>query len=253
MRRPLIAGNWKMNPGSHADARALAEAVADAAAATPGVEVVACPPTVWLEPLSRALGGRLTLGAQTMHWEDRGPFTGETSPLMLAGLAEYVIIGHSERREHDAETDEKVARKVASAVHHGLAPIAAIGERHEERRAGTTHAVIEHQARIAIGLLPAIVGSGLVLAYEPVWAIGTGEAATPSDAQAAAAAIREILREADPACADDTRILYGGSVTAENAGELIGQPDVDGALVGGASLDPIGFAGIIRAAAAQAA
>jgi triosephosphate isomerase len=252
VRGPLIAGNWKMHPGDLTEARALAEQVADAARAVSGVEVVACPPTIWLAELARGLDGRLALGAQTMHWEEGGAFTGETSPLMLEGVVRFVIIGHSERRQYDGETDEKVSRKVASAIEHGLVPIAAIGERAEERRAGETEAVIDRQCRAAISRLGSLLGSRLVIAYEPVWAIGTGDAATPDDAQAAAAQIRAILRERDAGAADETRILYGGSVTPENAADLFAEPDVDGALVGGASLDAAKFGAIVRAAAARA-
>ena len=181
--------------------------------------------------------------------EGRGAFTGETSPLMLAGVATFVILGHSERRQYDGETDEGVGRKVASAVAHGLRPIAAIGERAEERRAGSTAAVIDRQLRAAIGGLERLAGTGLVIAYEPVWAIGTGDAASAEDAQEACAQIRQILRETDHGAADEIPIQYGGSVTAENAAELFGQPDIDGALVGGASLKPDVFAQILRAAA----
>jgi triosephosphate isomerase len=187
-----------------------------------------------------------------MHDAESGAFTGETSPLMLAGLATFVILGHSERRQYDGETDEAVGRKVASAVAHGLRPIAAVGERGEERRSGTTEAVIDRQVRAAIGRLEGLAGSGLVVAYEPVWAIGTGDAASGADAQAVAAQIRSILREVDPVAADEIPIQYGGSVTDANAAEFFDQPDIDGALVGGASLKPELFAAILRAADAAA-
>ena len=247
-RTPVVAGNWKMNPATRDEAIALAREVA--AATVPAVTTVICPPTVWLEAVRSALrGSAVAVGAQTMHHEERGAFTGETSPLMLAGLAEFVILGHSERRQYDGETDESVGRKVASAVAHGLRPIAAIGERAEERRAGATESVIDRQLRAAIGRLERLAGTGLVIAYEPVWAIGTGDAASAEDAQAACAQVRDILRETDPAAADEIPIQYGGSVTAENAAELFAQPDVDGALVGGASLKPDVFGRILRAAA----
>jgi triosephosphate isomerase len=203
-----------------------------------------------LTDVHRAVGrDGVAIGAQTMHFEERGAFTGETSPLMLDGLVEFVIVGHSERRLYDAETDDRVGRKVASAVAHGLRPIAAIGERAEERRAGETAAVIDRQVRAAIAGLPALGETGLVIAYEPVWAIGTGDAASAADAQAVCAQIRQILRDTDPDAADVIQIQYGGSVTAENAAELFAQPDIDGALVGGASLKPDQFAPILRAAA----
>jgi triosephosphate isomerase len=250
MRRPVIAGNWKMNPPTLADALRLAASVRDAADGLPEVTTVICPPTIWLDAVARAAaGGRLHVGAQTMHFEEQGAFTGETSPLMLAGLAEFVILGHSERRQYDGETDESVGRKVASAVAHGLRPIAAVGERADERRAGTTSEVIDRQVRAAVAGLDRLAGTGLVVAYEPVWAIGTGDAASGSDAQAVAAQVRGILREIDADAVDDVPIQYGGSVTSDNAAEFFGQPDIDGALVGGASLKPDVFAAIVAAAA----
>ena len=249
-RTPVVAGNWKMNPPTLEEALALAEAVELAAAETPGVTTVVCPPTVWLTELSRAVPG-LHLGAQTMHHEERGAFTGETSPLMLDGLATFVILGHSERRQYDGETDEAVGLKVASAVAHSLRPIAAIGERAEERRAGATATVIDRQLRAAIGRLERLAGSGLVIAYEPVWAIGTGDAATGADAQEVARQIRDILRETDPDAAHEIPIQYGGSVTPDNAAEFFAQPDIDGALVGGASIKAEAFAAILRAAEAS--
>ncbi len=249
MRIPVIAGNWKMNPPTLDEALGLAASVREVAEEVPDVVTVVCPPTIWLSEVRRTAGeGRLHVGAQTMHFEERGAFTGETSPLMLAGIAEFVIIGHSERRQDDGETDERVGRKVASAVAHGLRPIAAVGERAQERREGATAAVVDRQVRAAVGSLGRVAGTGLVIAYEPVWAIGTGEASSGEDAQEVAAQIRGILREVDADGADEVPIQYGGSVTAENAAEYFGQPDIDGALVGGASLKPEAFAAIIRAA-----
>jgi triosephosphate isomerase (TIM) len=243
-----------MNPPTLAEALELALAAREAAHGLTGVTPVICPPTIWLAEVRRAVGegARLAIGAQTMHHDERGAYTGETSPLMLASIASFVILGHSERRQYDGETDESVGRKVASAVAHGLRPIAAVGERADERRAGETAAVIDRQVRAAIAGLGRIRGSGLVVAYEPVWAIGTGDAAAPSDAQAAAAQIRAILREADPEGADEVPIQYGGSVTDENAASFFAQPDVDGSLVGGASLKPRAFAAILDAAQAAA-
>ncbi|MBW3612408.1 MAG: triose-phosphate isomerase [Chloroflexi bacterium] len=250
MRIPVIAGNWKMNPPRPSEATSLALAVREVADNLPGVTTVVCPPTVFLADVRRAAGGgRLHVGAQTMHWEETGAFTGETSPAMLAELAGFVIIGHSERRQYDNETDEKVGRKVAAAVGHGLRPIAAVGETAEERRAGSTAEVIDRQVRAALGGLGRIGASGLVVAYEPVWAIGTGDAASGEDAQTVAAQIRAILRDLDPGGADEVPIQYGGSCTPDNAAEYFAQPDIDGALVGGASLKPDAFAAILRAAA----
>ena len=249
-RTPVVAGNWKMNPPTRDEAIELAREVAFAADGVPTVTAVICPPTIWLDAVSRSVAGRsVAIGAQTMHADERGAFTGETSPLMLAGVATFVILGHSERRQYDGETDEGVGRKVASAVAHGLRPIAAIGERAEERRAGSTAAVIDRQLRAAIGRLERLAATGLVVAYEPVWAIGTGDAASAEDAQEVCAQIRRILRETDHDAADEIPIQYGGGVTAENAAELYGQPVIDGALVGGASLKPDVFAQILRAAA----
>ncbi|HEX2882996.1 MAG TPA: triose-phosphate isomerase [Candidatus Limnocylindria bacterium] len=251
MRTPVIAGNWKMNPTTLSEATELALAVRRVADEIESVTSVVCPPAVWLADVARSIaGGRLELGAQTMHFEEKGAFTGETSPLMLAGVATFVIIGHSERRQYDNETDEKVGRKVASAVAHGLRPIAAVGERAEERRAGATEAVIDRQVRAALAGLERLAGTGLVIAYEPVWAIGTGDAASGADAQAVAAQIRAILRELDAEAADEIPIQYGGSVTADNAAEYFTQADIDGALVGGASLKPETFGAILRAGAA---
>jgi triosephosphate isomerase (TIM) len=253
-RVPLVAGNWKMNPVSRSAAILLARGVAEATRGLP-VRTVVCPPDVFLEAVSAGLGGGTTgpggvgIGAQTMHAAESGAFTGETSPLMLDGLAQYVILGHSERRQFNNETDAAVAAKVASAVAHGLAPIAAIGERAAERRNRKTAAIIDRQLRAAISQLDHLAGSGLVIAYEPVWAIGTGDAASGADAQEVAAQIRAILHEADPDGAHEIPILYGGSCTPENAPEFFAMPDLDGALVGGASLDAERFAGIVRAAA----
>ena len=249
-RLPLVAGNWKMNPPTRDDAVTLGRALAAELGTLEGAEVVVCPPAIWLDAIAAELRGtRLAIGAQTMHAAERGAFTGELSPTMLREVATHVIIGHCERREYDGETDERVGAKVASAVAHGLVPIAAIGELSEERRAGFTEQVIERQLRAAISGLRAIAGSRLVIAYEPVWAIGTGEAASPDDAQHVAALIRRILAQADPDAAPLVRILYGGSVSPGNAASFFSQPDVDGALVGGASLDAAAFAAICCAAA----
>lgn len=245
--RPVVAGNWKMNPLAEAEALALATAIADQVAGEAATTVI-CPPTIWLVSVAAAVGGRLGVGAQTMAAHQRGAYTGETSPLMLRGIAEWVILGHSERRRYDGETDETVRRKVTSAIAHELRPIVAIGEQIEDRRAGATEAVLDRQLRIALEDLRGVEGTGLTIAYEPVWAIGTGNAATGDDAQAAAAQIRAILRELDPDAAEEVPILYGGSVTSANARDFFGQPDVDGALVGGASLDSAEFAAIVRCA-----
>ncbi len=250
-RRMLVAGNWKMNPPTEAEALVLAAELRAAVTPRGGVKVVICPPTIWLETAGRAMDGSgISIGAQTMHWSAQGAYTGETSPAMLDGVATHVIIGHSERRQYDGETDEGVGRKVASAVEYGLVPIAAVGERLDERQAGAAEAVIDRQLHAALSRLERLAPGGMAIAYEPVWAIGTGEAASPDDAQAAAAQIRAILRERFEDEADSIPILYGGSVTADNAAAIFAERDVDGALVGGASLKVDQFAAIVRAAAA---
>ena len=238
-----------MNPSSRAEAVELARRVAGSTAGA-GATVVVCPPAVWLSSVADATDGTdVEVGAQAMHPEERGAFTGETSPLMLGGLARWCIVGHSERRAYACETDERVAAGVASAVAHGIRPIAAVGERADERRAGRTEEVVDRQLLAAISRLDRLRGTGLVVAYEPVWAIGTGDAASPADAQAAASRIRSLLARVDPDAAAAIEILYGGSVTGDNAAAFFAQPDIDGALVGGASLDASQFTAIVRAAA----
>jgi triosephosphate isomerase (TIM) len=248
-RRPLVAGNWKMNPPDRAAATELAHEVAVSTAGA-DVEVVICPPAIWLPAVAEAVEGtQVGVGAQNMDARELGAFTGEISPLMLAGIADYVIVGHSERRQSFGETDAAVAAKVASAVSHGLVPIAAVGESADERRAGDTVRVIERQVQAAVSQLDRLEGSGLVVAYEPVWAIGTGDAASGTDAQAGAALIRGVLEGIDAEGGAEVRVLYGGSVAPDLAAAYFAQPDVDGALVGGASLDSGAFAAIVRAAA----
>jgi triosephosphate isomerase len=248
-RRPLVAGNWKMHPPDRATAVSLAR---DVAAATRGLEVdiVLCPPAVWLDAIGAALDGTpIRVGAQNLHAQDSGAFTGEISAPMLLGVADHVIVGHSERRRLFGETDADVAAKVGAAIEHGIVPIVAVGESAEERRAGQTEAVITRQLVAALSGVDELDGSALVVAYEPVWAIGTGDAASGDDAQAGAALIRALLAGRDPGPAAAVRVLYGGSVAPDLASTYFGQPDIDGALVGGASLDAEAFAAIVRAAA----
>jgi triosephosphate isomerase len=253
VRTPLVIGNWKMNPASMDAALELAGGVRAGAEGLTDAIAVVCPPAIWLRAVADSLeGGPVKIGAQTMHAEEGGAFTGEISPLMLTGLAEYVIIGHSERRQYACETDQTVAAKVASAVRHGLRPILALGERADERAAGATEAVIDRQLRIGLSRVDRLGGSRLVIAYEPVWAIGSGEPAFPADAQAVASEIRGTLRELDPDAADEIAILYGGSVTPENAAAFFEQPEIDGALVGGSCLDAGGFGAILQLAARSA-
>ena len=232
----LIAGNWKMfkGPGeTGAFCRGLREADLG------GADVVVCPPYVSLSEAVLALSGtEIGVSAQNVHWAAEGAFTGEISAPMLRELGVYgAIVGHSERRQHFGETDETVARRLGAALEHGLHVIACVGETEAEREAGETEAVLRRQVGSIAGSLEET--EGVVLAYEPVWAIGTGKTATPGMAQEAHALIRTIL---------DVPILYGGSVKPENAAELAAQPDVDGALVGGASLELESFATICREA-----
>lgn len=247
-RKYLIAGNWKLNNGGLTGIE-LATAVAQA---TKGVsaEVVVAPPFTALAAVSAELEGtHVEVAAQNLYPKDSGAFTGEISaPMLKDAGCKWVILGHSERRQFFGETDASVNEKVVAAMAAGLKPIACIGETLPEREAGQTLDVCFRQLDAFAPALLKNPGFG-VIAYEPVWAIGTGDAATPDDAQGAAALIRQILAERDAAGADEVRILYGGSVNAQNAAAYFGQPDIDGALVGGASLDPSGFAAICRAAA----
>ena len=249
-RRPLIAGNWKMNAGG-ADAAALAAGVARASVGMDRVDVLVAPPFTALGVVALVLdelGSRVAVAAQNMSAEASGAFTGEISGGMLreAG-ATWVILGHSERRQLYGETDSIVAKKTTAAMTSGPRPIVCVGETLAEREAGATLAVVERQVRAVVGALAGQPGFGAI-AYEPVWAIGTGKVASPQDAQEVHASIRGILAEASSVLARETRILYGGSVKADNAAILLARPDIDGALVGGASLDAAGFGKIVEAA-----
>ncbi|MBI5878688.1 MAG: triose-phosphate isomerase [Chloroflexi bacterium] len=249
-RTPIIAGNWKMNNGV-ADSCALADALC-AVLANPGaVEVVLCPPFVALAAVAaRVKGTALRVGAQNMHWLDKGAYTGEVSPLMLKELAQYVIIGHSERRQYFGETDESVNKKVRAALTHGLHPILCVGENLAQYDAGQTNGVVSHQLREGLRGVSAHDAAAVIVAYEPVWAIGTGRAASGAGANAVCGlAIRGTLSELiGEASAQAIRVQYGGSVTPANIAEYMQQPDIDGALVGGASLKAAEFAAIVRAA-----
>jgi triosephosphate isomerase len=243
-----VAGNWKMNTTID-EGLALVDALLPLIGTVRAVDRVVCPPFVSLQAISARLSGsEIGVGAQNLHFEAKGAYTGEVSATMLTGLVSYVIVGHSERRHIFGETDEVVAKKVRAALTAGLTPILCVGEKLEERDAGQTEAVLRRQTRAALDGLTEI--GGLVIAYEPVWAIGTGRAATAADAQSGNAIVRdEVSRILGPATAQATRIQYGGSVTPDNAAELLSQPDVDGALVGGASLVAASFAAIVNAAA----
>lgn len=231
----------------------LASEVARAVEAdTDAVEVTLCPPFVSLEAVAEVLRGTpLRLGAQHMHEAEEGAFTGEVSAPMLTSVGcAYVILGHSERRQHFGETDEGVARKVRQARRHGLVPIVCVGETLEQRERGLEREVVDAQVRAALGGLAVDGPDDVVVAYEPVWAIGTGQTATPEQAQAMHALVRELLRELLGPHGARVRVLYGGSVKPDNAADLFAQPDIDGGLIGGASLKAEAFAAIVRAARA---
>jgi len=248
----MVAGNWKMNTDA-VSARELVDAMRRGGIEEiEGVEKVVCPPFVYLRLVADAsAGSSLKVGAQNMHWEEKGAFTGEVSPAMLADVAQFVIIGHSERRQYFCETDEMVNKKLRAAIAAGLTPIVCVGETGEERQAGETEAVLRRQVRG--GFADVEIPASTVVAYEPVWAIGTGLAATPRDANEAIGFIRgELASLVGDATSSQLRILYGGSVTAENIGEFLSQPEVDGGLVGGASLNAASFVEMARKAAAGA-
>jgi triosephosphate isomerase len=251
-RKPIIAGNWKMNL-NHLEAIALVQKLHynlreqdyDA------VDVVVCPSFTSLRSVQTLLEGDripMALGAQNCHWEEKGAFTGEVSPPMLARLkCSYVIVGHSERRQHFGETDETVNRKAKGVIAHDMTPIVCVGESLDEREAGRTDDVVRTQVRGSLAGIGGETLAGLVVAYEPVWAIGTGRTAQPSDANAVIGLIRATVAVlADRVVADAIRIQYGGSVNAGNIAAIMAEPEIDGALVGGASLDAEDFALIVR-------
>ncbi len=250
MRRPLIAGNWKMNL-DRAGSVSLAAGVAARAAEFPQADLVVCPPNVYLAAVAEKLAGsKVGLGAQNMYFEGNGAFTGETSAAMLLDVGcKYVILGHSERRALLGETDALVLKKTQAALAAGLVPIVCVGETLAEREAGRTHAVIETQFKGSLAALSEADIAKVVVAYEPVWAIGTGKVATPEQAEEVHLDLRGMLASRYNAAVSETiRLLYGGSVKASNAAELLKQPNIDGALVGGASLKADEFLGIAAAA-----
>ena len=249
-RRPFVAGNWKCN-GTLAEAHALARQIINVPEAG-RIDTAVCPPFTTLHSVAPLLkGSSVWLGAQDLFWEAKGAFTGEVSPAMLVDVGcRYVIIGHSERRTHFGETDANVQRKLVAALASGLMAILCIGETLIEREMNRTFEVLTRQLDGALNGRAETDAAKIVIAYEPVWAIGTGRTATPQQAQEVHAFIRQQLAGRwNSAAASSIRIQYGGSVTAENAAELMRQPDVDGALVGGASLKAESFAAIIKAAA----
>jgi triosephosphate isomerase len=247
-RVPLLAGNWKMH-GTIGEAKTLATAVVNAVRDVADREVLVAPPFPSLPAVAECLSGsRVLLAGQNLHWEDKGAFTGEVSgPMLTAAGCTHVIVGHSERRQLFGDTDEWVARKVAAALRNRLTPIVCVGESLQEREANETWAVIDRQMRAALYGLDSGAVAKLIVAYEPVWAIGTGKVATPEQAQEVHGSIRKLLGElAGPAVAAAVRILYGGSVKPDNVDALMRQPDLDGALVGGASLNAADFTRIVR-------
>jgi triosephosphate isomerase (TIM) len=250
-RTPFIAGNWKMNK-TIAEAESFIQALLPRVGAIGDVEIVVCPPFTALQAMvDSTRGSRVQVFAQTMHEADCGAFTGEVSAPMLTEIDVHgVILGHSERREYDNETDRALQQKVPKALEAGLTPILCVGETEEERERGDTERKLRHQVqegleKVATDRLPEVV-----IAYEPIWAIGTGLTATPEQAQEAIAFVRALVEDRDRAAGQAVRILYGGSVKPDNAAELLALPDVDGALAGGASLDADSFAAIVAAARA---
>ena len=250
MRRPFVAGNWKMN-GSAASNKALLDSIKAGLAAVTSTEVAVCPPFVYLRDVAEQLQGTtVALGAQNLSEQSAGAYTGEISAAMLLDMdCRYVIVGHSERRAIYGESDALVAKKFAAARKAGLIPILCVGELLEEREAGTTEQVIARQLDAVLALEGIAAFAQAVVAYEPVWAIGTGKTASPDQAQAVHAFIRNKLAAQDATIADKLRILYGGSVKASNAVELFGMADIDGGLIGGAALQADEVLAICRAGA----
>jgi triosephosphate isomerase len=255
MRTPLVIGNWKMN-GTLAETRALATAIRDGLKRPGRVEVAVCPPFTALAAAAEILtGSPIAIGAQNCHHEPSGAHTGEIAPPMLVELGcRFVLCGHSERRREMGELDEQIRLKVGAALRHNLTPVLCVGETAEERRQGLTFTTVEGQLRAGLAGLDAAALGRCVLAYEPVWAIGTGVNATPAQAAEVHGYLRGLLSELGPKeTAQSIRILYGGSVKADNADVLLAENEIDGALVGGASLAAPGFIGIVRKAARGAA
>ncbi|MCM2372562.1 triose-phosphate isomerase [Aporhodopirellula aestuarii] len=252
-RRILIAGNWKMNMRS-ASAASLAKGIVDAVGKSPAVEIALCPPAVYLSSVSEVTAGTpVELGAQNLYAAEDGAYTGEVNASMLTDVGcQFVILGHSERRQLMGETDADVSKKLHAALAGNLVPIVCVGETLEQRESDETEAVIESQIRGSLEGLDEARAAGIVIAYEPVWAIGTGKVASKEQAEAVHAFIRDLLGKMfTPGVAEQIRIQYGGSVKPGNAAELLSQPNIDGALVGGASLKVEDFVGIITAAPAS--
>jgi triosephosphate isomerase len=251
MRKKIIAGNWKMNKTA-GEGEALANAIKRDLSAETKVDVVLCPAFTAISAVSQAVSGsQIAIGAQNMHWEAEGAYTGEISAAMLRDLyCRYVILGHSERRQYFGETDASVNKKTHAALAAGLKPIVCVGETLEEREADQIESVITTQINGGLAGLTSAQLKNVIIAYEPVWAIGTGKTATPEQAQDVHAMIRGLLAKlSDKATADSVRIQYGGSMKPGNAAELLSKPDIDGGLIGGAALDAQSFIEIVKAAA----
>jgi triosephosphate isomerase len=248
-RRPLIAANWKMHK-TVPEAEEFIAALLPQVATADGVDVVVCPPYLALQALvDSARGSCVAIYAQNMHQEREGAFTGEVSaPMLVEAGVQGVILGHSERRAYFGETDKALSLKVPAALDAGLVPILCVGETEDEREAGDTERKLRHQVQEDLSGVPEERLGELVIAYEPIWAIGTGQVATPEQAQEAIAFVRALVGDRSREQAERVRVLYGGSVNAGNAPELLALPDVDGALVGGASLQPRSFGSIVAAA-----
>ena len=249
-RRSIVAGNWKMNKTVD-ESEALATGVVEAVRGVGDVDVVICPTFTGLDRVSKAVAGtNVQVGGQNVHWEAEGAFTGEISTAMLlTSGCTHVILGHSERRQFFGETDETVNRRLRAALEAGLTPIVCVGELQSERESGATAQVVSTQVNGALGGFEAADIAKMVMAYEPVWAIGTGLTATPEQAEDVHAQIRaELAVLSDPSTADGVRIQYGGSVKPDNATELFSKPNIDGGLIGGAALDADAFAAIVKAA-----
>ena len=250
-RKPMVAANWKMNKTAF-EARELIQAMLPELKKIEAVDIVLCPPFTNLSLVCEQIDETdLKLGAQNMHWQEKGAFTGEISASMLADFCDYVILGHSERRQMFGETNETVNKKAHTALAHDLKPIICVGESLEQNQAGKTAQVVETQCRESLQDIMPEQAQNIVIAYEPVWAIGTGLAATPEGAnEVHRDVIRPVLRDLFGAeIAEGMRILYGGSVNAENAGELFAMSDIDGGLIGGASLKADAFVAVVKAAA----
>lgn len=250
-RKPMVAANWKMNKTAF-EARELIQAMLPELKKIEAMDIVLCPPFTNLSLVCEQIAETdLKLGAQNMHWQEKGAFTGEVSASMLADFCDYVILGHSERRQMFGETNETVNKKAHTALAHDLKPIICVGESLEQNQAGETAQVVETQCRESLQNITPEQAQNIVIAYEPVWAIGTGLAATPEGAnEVHRDVIRPVLRDLFGAeIAEGMRILYGGSVNAENAGELFAMSDIDGGLIGGASLKADAFVAVVKAAA----